>query len=507
VGDAGPADGGLDASAAAPSGAIGQGPAVVEAALEAAPMAALATAPPPDAAEELWKSELGGARRGAVWRALLLDGLSPQSLALPDSYESLCQTPSSYDAVIQRDLGRTLPHEDLFRDRRGKGQSALFRLLHALAVHLWDIGYVQSLNFVIATLIGVFPDDEALVFHCAQALLFRYSLADFYRPRFPKLGVTVWQFDCIVEGFLPKVHTALQRHGVTAEYYAMQWFLTLFASDLPQPVVRRVWDRFLVAGWRIIVQVGLALLYQAQDAILAFDTCEVLTFLKRLARARRQGAEELLAAASAFEVSHRMLSELEAAYGWEGGFEPQLLVTKDLNSGTVHWAVHQRPPASPTAASAVASSPPSSPQGGGFLEAGKLPKAFGRPGNRAPAAASSQCQQRERSAPASAPASASASASSAAGPWRGVGDAGGGGMVLPFLLHNLDTGETTVMEEEWHEYNREGETAPKPAAAVAPSGVRRWAPTAPQSPMGPTGGGSFWLQGRQQQGLRALGKT
>lgn len=351
-------------------------------------------------AEELWHRDLDGARRGEAWRALLLDGLSLETRSGPRhaSYESLCQTPSPYDEVITRDIGRTLPREDLFREKFGKGQGALFRLLRALAVHFWDIGYVQSLNFVVATLIGVFPDDEALVFHCARALLFRHTLADFYRPRFPKLGVVVWQFDRIVEGFLPEIHQALQQHGVTAEYYAMQWFLALYAGDLPQPVVRRVWDRFLIAGWRVIVQVGLALLQQVQDELLAFDTCEVLTFLKRFVRLRQYKPAELLHRAGSFQVTHRMLSELEAAYGWEGGVDALLPA-----------------PARPPPAGSQAGEPST---------------------------------------------------------------------VLPFLLHNLDTGETTVMEEEWSTYLREVQQLPSPGTC-----------------------GSFWLEGRRRQALRALGKA
>ena len=35
------------------------------------------------------------------------------------------------------------------------------RLLRALSIRLSDVGYCQSLNFVVATLINVFPDDEA----------------------------------------------------------------------------------------------------------------------------------------------------------------------------------------------------------------------------------------------------------------------------------------------------------------------------------------------------------
>merc|ERR1712066_479413 len=132
-------------------------------------------------------------------------------------------------------------------------------------------------------------------------------------------------------------------HGVNAEYYAIQWFLTLFASDLPQPTVRRIWDRFLVAGWQVVVQVSLALLYSVQDDLPELDNCEALAFLRKVARSNSYTAEELLQKAASFRVSHRMLSALEAAYSWEG--EVQLFVAKDLNSGQVHWFVRAVPDA------------------------------------------------------------------------------------------------------------------------------------------------------------------
>merc|ERR1712039_326880 len=103
------------------------------------------------------------------------------------------------------------------------------------------------------------------------------------------------------------------------------------------------WDRFLVAGWRVVVQTGLALLYSIQDVLPTLDTCQALSFLKRFTRTNTYQAEDLLQVASSFKVSHRMLSALEAAYDWEE--DVQLLVIKDLDSGQVHWAVQAIPAA------------------------------------------------------------------------------------------------------------------------------------------------------------------
>lgn len=456
-------------------------------------------------AQELWRHDLGSARRGAAWKQLLLGGITLQqrSGTPQDSFEKLCETASPYDSVIRRDVSRTLPQEEMFRERNGKGQAALFRLLRALAIRLWDIGYCQSLNFIVATLIGVFPDDDAASFHCALALLLRHSLVDLYRPKFPKLGVVVWQFDRIVEGFLPKVHTALVRHGVNSEYYAIQWFLTLFASDLQQQVVRRVWDRFLVAGWRIVVQVGLALLYTVQDTLPDLETCHALTFLKKFTRTRDYDAEELLATASSFKVSHRMLSALEAAYNWED--DVQLLVIKDLNSGQVHWAVQAVPPAPPSA-------PPKAGEEGNEEEDKPImPRAFSRgsSGNMGSTNLSGDDSDAE----------------------------GQQGTVLPFLVHNLDTGESSILDQAWSQYTEDVSTKARakaaPPALAKPSGppppsvgadggpltatgaavVSTPMPREPQ-PQPPlvagtagTGGiaaGSFWTQSVQRQAVQRL---
>lgn len=424
--------------------------------------------------QELWKQDVGKVRRATAWKQFLLGGIVlRQHAGTPqDSYEKLCETPSSYDSMIRRDVNRTLPQEELFREKNGKGQLALFRLLRALAIRLEDVGYCQSLNFIVATLIGVFPNDEATAFQCALALLLRHSLVDLYRPKFPKLGVVVWQFDRIVEGFLPKVHAALVRHGVNSEYYAIQWFLTLFASDLQQPVVHRIWDRFLLAGWRVLVQVGLALLYTIQDTLPTLDTCHALSFLRRFARAdERRQPEELLRAAASFKVSHRMLSALEAAYGWEE--DVQLLVVKDLDDGQVHWAVQALPPKG-AAASAEEED-----------EEGMLavPRAFAR--------GSEDSGPDEASRPQ--------------------------GTVQPFLLRNLDTGETSVMETAWSQYTCDMDKRARAQSGPLSVGPTPGAEALASSGPAQAGGlpeakpeqqrGSSWMHNVQQQAVRRLGQT
>jgi len=262
-------------------------------------------------------------------------------------------------------------------------------------------------------------------------------------------------------------------HGVNAEYYAIQWFLTLFASDLPQPTVRRIWDRFLVAGWQVVVQVALALLYAVQDDLPQLDNCEALAFLRKMARANNYSVEELLQKAASFRVSHRMLSALEAAYSWEG--EVQLFVAKDLNSGSVHWTVQAVPAPAPTNNARTD-------QGDDEAPITPVPRAFSR--------------------------------NSTGGSTSPKAEGGAAGHVLPFLVHNLDTGETSVMERAWHKYQREHRTRAQAKAAqvkVSPTpGMPKPAvgsPPPPPPPRRQDSGGSFWTQSMQRQATRRLNQA
>ncbi|OLP83334.1 GTPase-activating protein GYP5 [Symbiodinium microadriaticum] len=354
--------------------------------------------------EALWNEDLG-TRRASAWKELLLGGIT-----------------------LQPDSGDYAPGQS-----KVKTSSAVTRR------------------------VLVFPEDELSSFNCGLALLLRHSLVDLYRPKFQKLGVVLWQFDRLVEGFLPKVHAALTRHGVNSEYYAIQWFLTLYASDLRQEVVRRIWDRFLVAGWRVVAQIGLALLYRIQDSLIHMDTCQALSFLKRFTRNAKFTAKELLDTAATFKVSHRMLSALEAAYGWPG--ESQLTVVKDLNSGDpvafpcqVHWVVQA---VQPKLSCAYNDSPDAE---------------YEEPAVRSFARASTSGEG-DRNCPQ--------------------------GKVLPFLLHNLDTGETTMMEKAFSQYKgemHEQARAKAGPAQAAPSAAEMPALSGEVSELSDMPAGSFWMQ-------------
>lgn len=60
---------------------------------------------------------------------------------------------SSCESVIQRDINRTFPANDFFKEAGGMGQDSLYRISKAYAVHDSEVGYCQGLSFLAATLL------------------------------------------------------------------------------------------------------------------------------------------------------------------------------------------------------------------------------------------------------------------------------------------------------------------------------------------------------------------
>lgn len=55
--------------------------------------------------------------------------------------------------MIQRDINRTFPAHDYFKEAGGLGQDSLYRISKAYAVYDSEVGYCQGLSFLAATLL------------------------------------------------------------------------------------------------------------------------------------------------------------------------------------------------------------------------------------------------------------------------------------------------------------------------------------------------------------------
>jgi hypothetical protein len=98
-----------------------------------------------------------------------------------------------------------------------------------------------------------------------------YNLREIYKPNMYHLGLCMYQLDCMLLDNVPELHKHFAAHAFHPSMYSSSWFLTLFTTALPLPLVCRVFDIFLNEGFEIVFRVGMAILDCHKDALMMLD--------------------------------------------------------------------------------------------------------------------------------------------------------------------------------------------------------------------------------------------
>lgn len=95
--------------------------------------------------------------RGVVWPSIS----GARDALLQEEYERLCGDTSPYEGLIGKDVGRSFPNVEMFREKDGEGQQMLGRVLKCFSLYDNKIGYCQGLGFVVGPLLMHMNDADA----------------------------------------------------------------------------------------------------------------------------------------------------------------------------------------------------------------------------------------------------------------------------------------------------------------------------------------------------------
>ncbi|MBE3112762.1 MAG: TBC domain-containing protein, partial [Acidobacteria bacterium] len=95
--------------------------------------------------------------RGVVWQSMA----GARDASLEEQYERVSNESSPYEFMISKDLSRSFPGVDMFRDAGGEGQRMLGKVLKNFSIYDREIGYCQGLAFLVGPLLMHMPDKAA----------------------------------------------------------------------------------------------------------------------------------------------------------------------------------------------------------------------------------------------------------------------------------------------------------------------------------------------------------
>ncbi|KAK4235276.1 rab-GTPase-TBC domain-containing protein [Achaetomium macrosporum] len=206
--------------------------------------------------------------RGVVWQSMA----GARDSALEEVFERLSGESSPYEGVISKDLGRSFPGVEMFRDPDGDGQRMLGRVLKCFSLYDTKIGYCQGLAFLVGPLLMHMPDKQA--FCVLVRLMENYDLRQCFVPDLSGLHIRIYQFRELLRQHLPALSTHLDDLQVEPAYVS-QWFLSFFAVTCPLPMLFRIYDVIFAEGAsETIMRVALSLMRKNQARILACTELE-----------------------------------------------------------------------------------------------------------------------------------------------------------------------------------------------------------------------------------------
>ncbi|CDS00347.1 hypothetical protein, partial [Sporisorium scitamineum] len=186
------------------------------------------------------------ALRGMMWQ--LMSSSKNEEMEIIYAYY-LKQT-STHEKAIRRDLNRTFPEQDYFQDGKGIGQENLFNVIKAYSLYDPEVGYCQGMQFVVGPLLLNMPDEEA--FSTFVRLMKSYDLRGHFTPNMPALQLRLFQFDRLLEDFLP----------------------------FPLEFVYRILDSVFAEGVEALFRFAIALMRRNEERLLEMGFDQAVQFLK-----------------------------------------------------------------------------------------------------------------------------------------------------------------------------------------------------------------------------------
>ena len=181
------------------------------------------------------------------------------------------------DPQLLLDISRTFPKVDYFGN--GLGKNVLSRMLHGFIAYNPNLGYVQGMNYIAATLL--WHSTEVDAFWLFVVLFEDFELRDNFIPGFPGLTKHYHIIDFLINHHLPELYTHFLNLSISVQMFCTEWIMTLFTSIIPLEFSFRVLGNFFKFGWVFFYKLCLEFIKRLEKKLLlCFNYAGVLSTLK-----------------------------------------------------------------------------------------------------------------------------------------------------------------------------------------------------------------------------------
>ena len=248
--------------------------------------------------------------RGYVWQKIC----GAEAFYVKDLYQKLDNDPmdKEIEEIIIRDLDRTFPNCSFFKDKYGNGQRKLLKVLSNYSKYNKQVGYIQGMGFICALLLTYM--DEERTFFMLHTLIKKYELEGIYLPGFNELKRKFYVLLNLEKKFIPKCYKIFIKDEISPKCYASEWFICLFARNLDFNILVRIFDTFILEGFKVIYRFSLAFIKLKEEELIERRSGVDSTFLIMENCLKNVNIDELWKIAFGFSISKKLIESFEKEY-------------------------------------------------------------------------------------------------------------------------------------------------------------------------------------------------
>ena len=258
----------------------------------------------------------------SIWKVLLKYDEVKKKYNYKNILEEVKKNPDAVKNIdiIKLDIIRTSFDKDEEKKREQIGN-----MLKAIAKELPSLNYCQGMNQIASFLLDVCDNNEEEAFFVFISLMLDSDYSNLFKNELEKLNLLFYQFERILSNSLPEIYFYLKNNNITPGYFVSPWFITLFTDAFldkaeinNKKIIMKVFDLFILGGWKAIIKIGMSLLKFNEYKILNTPIEELLNYLTNdIIKSKyfeKDNINDVMYASVKFKINGKILEDTENQY-------------------------------------------------------------------------------------------------------------------------------------------------------------------------------------------------
>ena len=204
---------------------------------------------------------------------------------LKSKYEFYKKNKSIYNDIILQDIIRTFPNEPCFKVD-SINYKKLYNLLTSYSNYNKSIGYAQGLNFLAASSIFLFKNEEK-IFIFLDGLINRFKLNHLFSINNQNLPKKLKYFSNLLNKYCDEFTNYLSSKLLSHEFFSTGWILTLFSNSMDRNKLFICWCFMIIFGWKFFYSFVIQLLLFYKKNLLEIKETKLSAQMKEILKGKQ----------------------------------------------------------------------------------------------------------------------------------------------------------------------------------------------------------------------------